>query len=114
MLAAGDAHATLLTVKAAEAGIGLGALELHRVDRALPVVGRVDAAAWGESGGQLRLVTVGPGAAVLHVIGDEPGDERPVAMPMHADADEGVASVPRGALRRVHAACLVRDVRASC
>ena len=112
VLAAGDAHATLLTVKAADNG--LGALELQRVDRALPVVGRVDAAAWGESGGQLRLVTVGPGAAVLHVIGDEPGDERPVAMPMHAEADEGVASVPRGALRRVHAACLVRDVRASC
>jgi len=49
---------------------------------------------------------------VLHVIGDEPGDERPVAMPMHAEADEGVASVPRGALRRVHAACLVRDTLA--
>ena len=42
VLAAGEEHATLLTVKAAEAG---GGPELHRVDRALPVVGRVAAAA---------------------------------------------------------------------
>ena len=42
VLAAGEAHATLLTVKAAEAG---GGPELHRVDRALPVAGRVTAAA---------------------------------------------------------------------
>jgi len=108
VLAAGDAHATLLSVKPADDG--RGELELKRVDRALPVVGPVDAAAWGESGGQLRLVTVGPGAAVLHVIGDEPGDARPVAMP--AEAEEGVTAVPRGALRRVHAACLVRDALA--
>ena len=44
------------------------------------------------------------------VIGDEPGDARPVAMP--AEAEEGVTAVPRGALRRVHAACLVRDALA--
>ena len=108
VLAAGDGHAALLSVKVADSGCG--ELELQRVDRALPVVGSVDAAAWGESGGQLRLVTVGPRAAVLHVIGDEPGEERPVALP--AEANEGVCAVPRGALRRVHDACLVRDTLA--
>ena len=54
-LAAGAEHATLLSVKAGGDGP-----ELKTVDRAVPHEGAVDAVAWGEANGQLRLATVGP------------------------------------------------------
>lgn len=72
VLAAGDDHATLLSVKE---GNNNG-LELSQVDKALPHSGPVDAAAWGEAGGQLRLVTVNSKGAMLHTLGDEQDQPR--------------------------------------
>lgn len=97
VLAAGDSHATLLSVKEGADGLTLEPVP----ERPLPHEGAVDAAAWGRVKGQLSLATVGPRGAVLHAF--------------RGDGESEVTRVdalPAAALARVHDACLAQNMLA--